>query len=106
MKKLFLLIAFVVLALNYNSYASHVENPGKTLGPVVVEAETPAFVSPFLSDLMLDCISSSDDYVPGIETATPKCYCQQKIGGEKCNKLIECPGSYCWSCLGMIPEAR
>ncbi len=102
MKKLILLIAFVVFALNYNSYANPVENPGKTLGPVIVEVETPALVTPFLSDLMLDCIS--DDYVSCPEMATPKCYCQEMIGGQKCNTLIECPGQRCWSCMRMIPS--
>jgi len=106
MKKLFvlLIVAFVFTNHPFASPAQNYEN--KVLGPIVVKVETPVS-APYFSELLSDCISDiGSDYVPGLETATPKCYCQQMIGGEKCNKVIECPGSYCWSCLGMIPEAR
>jgi hypothetical protein len=107
MKKLFvLLIVAFVFTMNY-SFSSPVQSSdNKILGPLVVKIEIPVS-APYFSELLSDCISDiGSDYVPGLETATPKCYCQQMIGGEKCNKVIECPGSYCWSCLGMIPEAR
>jgi len=106
MKKLFVLLIAAFLTLNYSFSTPVQSSDNKILGPLVVKVEIPVS-APYFSELLSDCISDTgSDYVPGLEMATPKCYCQGMIAGQKCNKLIECPGLRCWSCLGMTPSVN
>ena len=74
----------------------------KMLGPVI-QTETPSFVSPYLSDLMMDCLNEA---APNDKTETEpkKCYCQERVADGYCNVTVTCPAVRCSYHFGFIPQ--